>query len=236
MRSPATETSPQAAEGNTQSRRRTTSARPLTALAAAVGGRAQLLQRQSLDDRPGAVRRLAVLRRAVGTEPGSDAEVWQDTIDLVPDDRLGCGDDPSPGELAAHHAMTLFALHRQGKCERAHVDQVAPGAAFAQLARRRGRAPGPGGVQDSEGVRRRFDALMTAWSPRESAHHLRGLVLLARSEDIGLDYGLLAEDLAGLWSREPTARNRVRLRWARQYRGFRRGADTETTPTTEPQE
>lgn len=203
---------------------------------AAVAGRAGVLQRLSLQDVPSAVRRLAVLRRAVGTEPGSDAEVWEDTLGLLPDEQLGRGDEPNASELAVHHALTLFALHRQGRCERAHAEGVGPGTAFAELARRRGGAPTPGESPDSEGVRRRFDALITASNPKEAAYHLRGLILLARSEGIALDYGLLADDLAGLWSREPTTRNRVRLRWARQYRSFRRDAETESPNITESQE
>ena len=201
------------------------------ALGKAVANRVRPLQRLSLQDVPAAVRTLAVLRRAVGSPPGSDPEIWAETIDLVPEDEVGRGDDPSPSELAAHHAMTLFALHRQGRCAQAHVDNVAPGTAFVSVARKRG-----GGEADSEGVRRRFDALVTASRPEEAAHHLRGLVLLARSEDVGFDYGYLADDLRDLWSQSPRARHQVRLRWARQYRGFRPAAEPEPTSPTNPQE
>lgn len=184
-----------------------------TELGHAIADRVRILQRLSNDDVPSAVRALALLRRAVGTAPGSDPNVWNETIGLVPDDCLGEGDAPNAAELAAHHAMTLFALHRQGRSEKAHEDGVAPGRAFARVARLRGSGEG-----DSEGVRRRFDAMITASSPTESAHHLRGLVMLLRSEGVPIDYGLLAEDLADLWS--VRGQNRARLRWARQYRGL----------------
>ncbi len=192
-------------------------------LNAAVADRARLLQRLSLEDQPSAVRALAVLRRAIGMPPGSTPDVWQDTIGLVPDALLGKGDDPSAAELAAHHAMTLFALHRQGRIEQAHSDGAAPGSAFARVSQLRGSG------SDDEGVRRRFDALITATSTVEAAHHLRGLILLARAEGVGLDYGYLADDLADLWT--PRHRDRVRLRWAREYRGMRTTAhDGESNP------
>ena len=192
-----------------------------------VADRARILQRLSNADVPQAVRTLAMLRRAAGSPPGSEPTVWADTIGLVPDQDVGRTDDPSSAELAAHHAMTLFALHRQGRSEVAHSDGVAPGTAFARLAFSRG---GPDG--ESEGVRRRFDAMITATSSTESAHHLRGLVVLARSAGVALDYGILAEDLADLWSTR--GRNRARLRWARQYRGGASATPGAPGPHAEP--
>lgn len=186
-----------------------------------VAGRAQVLQRLSLQDVPSAVRTLAVLRRAVGSSPGSAPDAWQETIGRLPVELLGRDDEPSAAEYAIHHAMTLFALHRQGRVEKAHVDGVAPGAAFAQIALRRG------GGKENEGVRRRFDALVTASTQAEAAHYLRGLILLARSEDVGLDYGYLCDDLVDLWT--PRRRDHMRLRWARQYRGMR-GATADDEP------
>lgn len=181
-------------------------------LGAVVAARVQQLQRLSLADQPSAVRALAVLRRAVGTQPGSVPDAWQDTIGLLPDDLLGGSDEPSAAELAVHHSMTLFALHRQGRAKQAHVNGGTPGNAFARISLRRS----SGG--EDEGVRRRFDALVTATTAAEAAYHLRGLIMLARAEDVGFDYGYLADDLADLWT--PRRRDRARLRWARQYRGM----------------
>ncbi|WP_454294213.1 type I-E CRISPR-associated protein Cse2/CasB [Salana multivorans] len=185
-----------------------------TAFGHNVADRATKLQKLSNENQPAAVRTMAILRRAASAQPGTVPDVWEDTIGLVPDeiaDRWR-GDDPSPAELAAHHAVTLFAMHRQGRLTAAHVVGVGPGRAFARLARVRGE------TDNDKGVRRRFDAMMTATSPEESARHLRGLVQLLRAEDIGLDYGLLAEDLEQLWT--PATRDRARLRWARQYNGL----------------
>lgn len=199
----------------------------------AVARRARELQQQSLGEGPwgrskesNAVSQLAVLRRGVGTPAGSSPEIWDDTIGLVPETLLGMTDNPSPWEQAAHHAMTLFALHRQGRMKHAQRDGVAPGTAFATLARKRGDSDG-----DSAGVRRRFDAMVTATSPEESTYHLRGLVLLMHSDEVGMDYGQLAEDLAGLWT---SRRDTVRLNWARQYRRLPPPSKPEEVSDTEP--
>lgn len=202
----------------------------------AVAARVRHLQRWSVEDSnsamvASAVRALALLRRARGSWPGQQAEIWEDTLGLVPSGSFDPSvDDPSAAELAAHHAMVLFALHRQGRITTAHRDGVGPGRAFATLARQRG---GDAGAE-SEGVRRRFDAMLTAASVEESAGHLRGLVELLRAADIPLDYGQLAEDLADLWS--VPYQHQARLRWARQYRGWRPSADAadQTTLTPEP--
>lgn len=195
-----------------------------------IADRAQQLQAGSGHDDPSSVRTLAVLRRAAGLPPGAVSGAWADTLGLTPP---GCFDpsidEPSAAELAAHHAMTLFAIHRQGKVGQAHRDGVTPGRAFATLSRKRS----ADGSADNEGVRRRFDAMMTASSVEESARHLRGIVQMMRAEDVAIDYGQLAEDLADLWS--VPYQDQARLRWARQYRGLRPSADIsafETQPTT----
>ncbi|HLR96551.1 MAG TPA: type I-E CRISPR-associated protein Cse2/CasB [Jiangellaceae bacterium] len=195
-------------------------------LAAAVAGRVQALQAASLKDSPRAVARIAQLRRAVSAAPGELPEVWEDTIGVVPEDLLGRGDEPSPSERAAHHGMTLFALHRQGKSATAHVPQAPFGRAVRELARHR--AIGEG--DEAEGVRRRFDALVTASTAEEGAYHLRGLILMLRDAGLSIDYGLLAQDLADLWT--PARRDAARLRWARQYRMRRSRQPSDATPDT----
>lgn len=193
------------------------------------------LQRRSNEDVAAAVRTMAILRRAATAHPGTVPDVWVDTIELVPPNAYnGARDEPSAAELAAHHAVTLFAMHRQGRVKHAHAPGVAPGRAFARLARKRGESEG------DKGVRRRFDAMVTAPTAEESARHLRGLVQLLRAEDLGLDYGLLAEDLADLWS--VINQDRARLRWARQYSGLPpssadgdgAAATTNTSSATDP--
>lgn len=179
----------------------------------AVADRVATLQKLSNEDVSSAVRRMAILRRASTASPGTVPDVWDDTIGLVPGDAIDMrSDEPSAAEVAVHHAVTLFASHRQGRVEVAHRPGVGPGRAFARLARKRGEN------DDDKGVRRRFDAMLTAPTAEESARHLRGLIQLLRAENLGIDYGLLAEDLADLWS--VANQDRTRLRWARQYSGL----------------
>lgn len=207
-------------------------ARPRTPFGHAVADHVATLQLRSNEDVASAVRTMAILRRAATAYPGSVPDVWVDTIGLVPSRAFDpARDEPSAAELAAHHAVTLFATHRQGRVKRAHAPGVRPGRAFAHLARKRGER------EDDKGVRRRFDAMVTAPTAEESARHLRGLVQLLRAEDLGLDYGLLAEDLADLWS--VTNQDRARLRWARQYSGLPSSSSddavtTNTSSATDP--
>ncbi|MGV1004385.1 MAG: type I-E CRISPR-associated protein Cse2/CasB [Candidatus Nanopelagicales bacterium] len=195
-----------------------------------VAKRADWLQRAALDGSPSAAARIARLRRGLTIAPGGSPDLWDDTMGLVPDDLVGRGNDATAAESAAHEAMVLFALHRQGKNDLPHSAGTGFGSAMRRLARTRA-IPG---ADDSPGVRRRFDALLTASTVSEARFHLRGLVQLLRSEQIGLDYGLLAQDLAGLWSGARVIGDQVRLRWARQYRKDDRPESSSTVePTTE---
>lgn len=180
-------------------------------LAGVVSRRIEELQR-GLDESATARASLAQLRRAVARPPGSVPEAWGDTIGLLPDALLGRGDLPSRFEQAAHTAMTLYAVHQQGKSGRMHM----PGERFGRVVYRLARERAVGDEPESKAVRRRFDAVVTAGTPAEIQHHLRGLVLLLRTEDLALDYGRLAYDLSRVASRA-TARA-TRLHWARDYR------------------
>ena len=89
--------------------------------------------------------------------------------------------------------------------------------------------------EDESRVKRRFDQVLTADSPEELAHHLRGLVQLLKAADIPLDYASLAMDL--YFMQVQRARDGVRLRWGRDYYAstFTDGSDLNqvTKETTE---
>ena len=160
-------------------------------------------------DAPSTRGTLARLRGAVTRVPGSVPEIWAVTIDGVPGSPRG--DEPTHQERAVHTAMTLFAVHQQSRSEPMHVRGVGLGQAIHRL---ESASPTRGDGEVSP-VRRRFDALASATSMTEAAHHLRGIVGQLRSEGIALDYGALAEDLDALQA--PGRAEKVRLRWARQY-------------------
>lgn len=172
-----------------------------------VAGRATGLARTIGQSRTTAT--LAHLRANIGREPGEDPAIWWVTIDDVPGEPRS--DDPTREELAVHHALTLFALHQQSRAESAHVSGVGLGRAVALL----DRAHGADSDDAISPVRRRFDAVVTSASLPELAHHLRGIVSQLRSEGIGLDYGMLADDI--LTFQFPGRSDDVRRRWARQF-------------------
>lgn len=159
---------------------------------------------------------LAKLRRGVGKKPGSLPDIWEITLGELPEEFLSRTGEPTRAEWAVHTALTLFALHQQGKEPYdvpMNVSGKPLGGAVRTLGFKRGEA-------SEEAVKRRFDAAVTADSPAEMAHHLRGLVQLLRSEGIPLDYPQLAEDLFKFQFQE--SRDGVRLRWGQDYYRMRK--------------
>lgn len=152
---------------------------------------------------------LAKLRRGIGKKPGSSPELWEATFQDMPPELMGTGEEPSSAEWAVHTALTLYALHQQGKdlqLQCMNKDGESLGKALRKL------------VSDDEEekrIKRRFDAASTSNSMEEFAHHLRGLIQLLKAKSIPLDYPALAEDL--YWFQFPSARDSVRLRWGRDF-------------------
>ena len=162
---------------------------------------------------------LAKLRRGVGKAPGGMPELWGITLDGLPEALSGKTDAPSRGEWAVHTALTLFALHQQGKDLKKQCmskDGEPFGAAVRRLITN---------DDDEKRVKRRFDAAATSGSLEEFSHHLRGLVQLLKAQDLPMDYPALAEDLC--WFQIPDARDSVRLRWGRDFYGARKKEENE---------
>ncbi|WP_422647500.1 type I-E CRISPR-associated protein Cse2/CasB [Actinoalloteichus caeruleus] len=181
------------------------------------------LQQEYIKDRSHAVAGLARLRRAVDTPPG----VMPDILDLTYAPFMTQGwhsDQPSARETAAHHAMTLFAVHQQSLRKHACV----PGWGVGRAAR----ALHPQAeISPTDPAARRFATLVTSTDLDELLIHLRGLVKLLRGAEIPLDYGLLADQLFR-WQRFEDAPERIRRDWGRQ---FHRAPNTEsdTTPPSD---
>jgi len=187
-----------------------------------VGDRLATLQDQVLTGVPAARAMLAELRRGVGHPAGSIPAIWEVTVGLLPELLQGRGDAPSRAETAAHEALTLYALHQQGKSQAMHVPKVGLGTAVQRLRQSEQRS--------SEAVDRRFLALATATDLPELAFHLRGLATQLRAAEIGLDYGQLAGDLYDLTSRGRDVT--VRLRWGRQLHARSVAHDPSTADTS----
>lgn len=170
-----------------------------------VSDRARLLQAAYIRGESGATSTLARLRRAVGTKPGADPFVWQETLGL-PVQFTGAGDEPSSPENAVHHAITLFALHQQSQGSVMHCAGYSIGRSTRQL----GQA-----LKREEAVLRRFHAFGTSSTLDEAVTHARGLITQFRSQAIPLDYGLFAVDLIKI--QDSRQINGVRLSWGRDY-------------------
>lgn len=202
----------------------------LSSLAKTVEQSISLLQDAYLANKSSAVADLARLRRGVGLVPGEDFDVTGIVFRSVGsqlDERRSA--EPSAKEWAAYLAFTLFAVHQQSKrSSRMHLPERSLGHATRQLVDRQGGLS----ADRVHPVRRRFDALGTAGSMTETAHHARGLITQLRGEDIPLDYGLLTDQLVRLQFPEKAAQ--VRLAWARDfYRVVADDADPSPTPDTE---
>jgi CRISPR system Cascade subunit CasB len=146
---------------------------------------------------------LAQLRRGLGRSLDDSPSVWPYVIPV--------GGGSRWREEAAHVTLTLFALHQQSH-EAGSMNR--PGNSLGKACRALATARGDSGAS-AEGVERRFSAALGADTLDALAVHLRGLVTLLRGAAIPLDYPRLYRDLCA-W-RHPEARQRVALRWARDF-------------------
>ncbi len=171
---------------------------------------------------------LAQLRRGIGKAPGSQPELWDLTLEGMPADLSGVSGQPSWGEWAVHLALTLFALHQQGRSWQTDCMHQ-PGMPLGQAVRRL--APT---AEELPRIKRRFDQVVTADSPREAAHHLRGLITMLAASGIPLDYPQLAQDFYRY--QIPQERDRVRLKWGREFYAVPAAQDEDPEKTENSQE
>ncbi|MFF0149190.1 CRISPR system Cascade subunit CasB [Amycolatopsis sulphurea] len=181
--------------------------------------RIQALQEGMLANRPAAVAGLARLRRGAGKPFGSVQEILQYTMSeaFAPS---GSADAPTVGEIAAHTALTLYAVHQQSQRKRMHQRGWGFGRAVRQLH--------PQDFGDKvPPILLRFRTLGSTESVDELVHRLRGTVQLLRGQGQPLDYALLADELV-LWQK-PGGASTVRMRWGR---GFYRTPAPDTADQT----
>ena len=172
----------------------------------------------------GAVRgRLAELRRGAGKKPGEDPRVWGILFSDLPEEMYGKRGVPSREEWAIHTALTLFAVHQQGNDPGQHSMNrkgISLGGAASRL------VAADGGDDDArERVARRFHQVVLAPDIQSKAYYLRSFVQLLRTEDIPLDYPMLARDL---WlSQFPEGETQVRLQWGQDFyrKNYEEGKD-----------
>lgn len=168
-----------------------------------------------LTENPWSRATLAKLRRGIGKRPGELPELFEILLGDMPEELYSKGDEPSYSEWAIYTALTLFALHQQGKD---HPMSVSGKAENKNIGNSLGTAVGYLVKQDRArelAIKRRFDAVATANVFTEFAHHARGMIQLLKAADIAMDYPRFAEDL--FWYQFDEKRNHIRLRWGEDY-------------------
>ncbi|MFF3432342.1 type I-E CRISPR-associated protein Cse2/CasB [Streptomyces sp. NPDC002602] len=204
--------------------RSTVKTKELGPLGQAVAQRIRVLQHDYQHDNSQAVQALARLRRGVGRQATEMPDLWG----LVGMEQFYAAQayrmdeaEALRAERAAHVAVTLWALHQQSnRTKRMHVSG---GASLGAAARRLM----PGNDSD-ESIRKRLTRAGTATSFDVLAQRLRELVVLLRTAEIPLDYGLLAEQLHQ-WQR-PGGASLVRQAWGRTFHAFRPATDSGRPP------
>ena len=173
------------------------------AIAAFVRRKIEILD----EDSPKSRAACAKLRRAIGKLPGATPEIWDVTLQGAPEGWQIYSGKASYQEWAVHTALTLYALHRQGKLESMNDDEKTFAAAAAQI------------ILNDEGrleaTRRRFNAVATAMDFTELAYHARGIVQMLKAEGIRMDYPRFASDLFNF--QRPGGADKIRLKWGNDF-------------------
>ena len=157
--------------------------------------------------------RLAELRHGIGSMPGAQPALWGMIFDDLPKDMLGRYGKPSKEEWAIYDALTLYALHQQGKDPRTsnmNIKGVSLGKAACRLVYAQG-----GTEDDRERVSKRFNQMALATDIEALSYYLRTFIPLLRGKEIGLDYAMLAQDI--YLCQTENGQSSVQLRWGQDY-------------------
>ena len=155
-------------------------------------------------------RILAELRRGIGKKPGEIPQLWGYFLEFMPENFFGYK-KPSRAEWAIYTALTLYALHQQGKSLETDI-MYQEGQTFGKSV-----AALVHSEDDKARVLRRFNTIATSGSIEEAVYYLRGMIQLLRGEDIGLDYPVLASDI--FLYQFPEFSSQIRLRWGQDFYG-----------------
>lgn len=153
---------------------------------------------------------MARLRRGVGHVPGDMPLLWGTFLAGMPEELRSPSGVPSRAEWAVYTALTLWALHQQGRPDSVQAAEVSLGSAAHRLA--------GGNQEEQERVWNRLNLVAQADDMQALSYRLRQLVTLLRAGGVGLDYALLAADLYE-YQHASTA-NQVRLRWGQDFFHF----------------
>jgi len=121
---------------------------------------------------------LAKLRRGLGREAGSVPDLWRFYRVIVPEQVATAGSWRTPALDAEHAALTLFALHQQGRDVSMHKDGEHLGSALLKLRRSDQFKSNP------EALDARVGAAATATSVAELVFHLRSLITCCAASNL----------------------------------------------------
>lgn len=150
---------------------------------------------------------MAHLRRGVGHVPGELPVLWGSFLAGLPEELCSVNGEPSYAEWAIYTALTLYALHQQGKADNVQAEDVSLGKAALRLA--------GGSEEERQRIWRRLNLVAQADDMQELSYRLRQLVTLLKAGGVGLDYAMLAADLFEY--QFDASANRVRLRWGQDF-------------------
>lgn len=156
---------------------------------------------------------LANLRHGVGKQPGEMPELWELFLDGMPDN-FGKEDGvPTKAEWAVYIAVTMYALHQQGKdidkeCMHVNDKDHCLGYSVRKL------VPNE---DDIDRIRKKLICLATSVSIKEVSNHLRSIIqiLRANSTSIPLNYVELSGDLYNF--QYTNRRKNVVNKWGKQF-------------------
>jgi len=151
---------------------------------------------------------LARLRSSIGKPLEEAGDVWPLLFENMPKQYLGRYGEETPEERAVYMTLQLYAMCMQGTSGTVISDPSFKGTIGMSL--RNGRDP-----DDSRALDRRFNALITADTFAELAHHLRQLLKIVKSKkEMTVNFGRLADDLYRYINGK---QHRVCFRWAQDY-------------------
>ena len=165
---------------------------------------------------------LAKLRRAAGSSIGESADTWDVTIGALPAGLTG--PDRERAALALHTALTLFALHQQGRHRSVHTEGIGFGRAVKRII--------DSDRMRAAGVRNRFNALATASEFADLSYYARGLVSLMHAKGLRFDYPRFAKELY-LYQLDAETRDHVRMLWGYDFYALDKDDQSENSVTAQ---
>lgn len=155
---------------------------------------------------------LAKLRRGIGKDPAETPDVWEVTLEDIPEELTGYEGTgnfvANEAEMAIHTTLTLYSLHQQGNNSSVNSRERSFASAVRSLINSK---------TNEDSIKRRFDAIITSENLAELSNHARGLIQLMKASKptITFDYPKFSRDLYGFQYDE--GRDEVRLRWGLDF-------------------